>query len=74
MNRTVFLGFIVLSTFALYPSFTFASSEDKGADSIVLKGGKSGDVVFPHGRHQGVTVDCQPCHTMFPKESYAYSI
>ena len=28
-----------------------------------------GDVAFPHGRHQGVTVDCQPCHTLFPKES-----
>jgi Cytochrome c7 and related cytochrome c len=43
--------------------------EDKGAESIVINGGSRGSVTFPHGRHQGVLVDCMPCHELFPKES-----
>jgi hypothetical protein len=27
-----------------------------------------GMVTFPHGRHQGVFVNCKPCHELFPKE------
>lgn len=68
MRKTMLLcvPFVFILAFCL--SSSFASSE-KGAESIVLKGGNLGDVTFPHGRHQGVTVDCQPCHTMFPEES-----
>ena len=70
MRKTIFLCVAFLSVLAFALPFALAS-EDKGAESIVLKGGKTGDVIFPHGRHQSVTVDCQPCHTMFPKESGA---
>lgn len=45
------------------------AGDDKGAESIALKGGSLGSVTFPHGRHQGVFVDCKPCHELFPKES-----
>lgn len=40
----------------------------EGAESIVLKGGNMGFVTFPHGRHQNMFTDCQPCHELFPKE------
>lgn len=48
---------------------TIKAAEDKGAGSIVLKGGSIGSVTFPHGRHQGIFVDCTPCHELFGKES-----
>ena len=69
MNRTMQLGLFFLLTFVLHSPFAFASSEDNGSESIVLKGGKLGNVVFPHGRHQRLKVDCRPCHALFPKES-----
>jgi hypothetical protein len=43
--------------------------DDKGAESIVLKGGSMGSITFPHAVHQGVFVDCKPCHDLFPKEA-----
>ena len=45
------------------------AGDDKGAESIAMQGGSLGLVIFPHGRHQGVFVDCKPCHELFPKES-----
>lgn len=46
------------------------AGDDKGAESIMLDGGSRGSVTFPHGRHQGIFVDCKPCHELFPKESH----
>ena len=43
--------------------------EDKGRESLVLQGGKYGNVPFPHGKHQGIYVDCKPCHDLFARES-----
>lgn len=47
------------------------AGDDKGAESIVLKGGSMGSITFPHATHQGLFVDCRPCHDLFPKESLA---
>ncbi len=45
------------------------AGDDNGAKSIVLKGGGMGSITFPHAVHQGIFVDCKPCHDLFPKES-----
>ena len=42
--------------------------ENKGAENITLAGGKSGEVSFPHHRHQNVLVDCNICHSLFPQK------
>ncbi len=42
--------------------------ENKGAENITLAGGKSGEVSFPHHRHQDVLVDCNICHYIFPQK------
>ena len=43
--------------------------EDKGAKDITLAGGKSGNVPFPHHRHQEVIIDCKVCHSVFPQKA-----
>ena len=45
--------------------------QNMGGKDMVLKGGKRGDVPFPHGAHQAVLKDCGACHTLFPQEKDA---
>lgn len=52
----------------LVTSSGMADSASK-MESIVLNGGSIGSITFPHGRHQGIYVDCRPCHDLFGKES-----
>jgi hypothetical protein len=40
----------------------------KGAAEIVLEGGTSGNVSFPHQRHQEKLTDCNICHSAFPQK------
>ena len=54
---------------ALIPVSVVIGSEEEPAESIVLQGGSRGNVTFPHGRHQGIDVDCRPCHEMFAKKA-----
>jgi hypothetical protein len=44
-----------------------ASPPDPGAAEMMLEGGTSGKVPFPHLRHQQKLVDCNLCHLMFPQ-------
>ena len=46
-----------------------AAQEKKGAESITIDSSQ-GNIAFPHGRHQEIFVDCQPCHKLFPKTSH----
>jgi hypothetical protein len=48
-----------------------APSPDRGAAEIVLEGGTSGNVTFPHQRHQEKLVDCNICHAVFPQKAGA---
>jgi hypothetical protein len=53
--------------------FLLASSgssveQNKGAAQIVLPGGSSGNVTFPHQKHQNVLNDCKVCHDLYPAE------
>jgi cytochrome c-type protein NrfB len=48
-------------------SFATAVGQNKGAERIVLKGGKLGDVPISHHLHQNAIRDCNICHTLFPQ-------
>jgi hypothetical protein len=45
--------------------------QNKGAAEIVLEGGTSGPVAFPHQRHQENLADCSVCHSAFPQKAGA---
>jgi len=45
-----------------------ADIENKGAEIILISGGKARDVHFPHHRHQNVLGDCNICHDLFPQK------
>ncbi len=44
-------------------------AEQKGSADIVLNGGKTGNVPFPHQKHQlKLSEKCNICHDIFPQE------
>jgi c(7)-type cytochrome triheme protein len=45
-----------------------AAPQPSGAAEIVLEGGTSGDVAFPHRRHQEKLGDCNICHSAYPQK------
>lgn len=47
----------------------FAAGKGKGPESMVLQGGKTGNVEFPHQLHQTKLKSCGPCHDLFPREA-----
>lgn len=49
----------------------FAQAQNTGAAEIVLNGGTSGNVHFPHQRHQVTLVDCAICHSAYPQKAGA---
>ena len=68
MKKIFCFGAIITVSVFLISNTSFSTPE-KGAESMVLNGGTRGEVTFPHGIHQGVTVDCLPCHGLYPKEA-----
>lgn len=46
-------------------------SQSKGSAEMVLAGGTSGPVAFPHQRHQEKLADCNICHAVFPQKAGA---
>ncbi len=44
------------------------ATENRGAEIILINGGKARDVHFPHHKHQEALEDCAVCHTLFPKK------
>ncbi|GBC62702.1 cytochrome C [Desulfonema ishimotonii] len=64
--RTVLPVVIGILMFAVVMAM---AAGDKGAENISLYGGKSGEVPFPHQRHQATLGDCNTCHELFPQEA-----
>lgn len=61
----LFLGCFLIILFAT----TTVPSENIGTADMVLEGGSTGKVPFPHHRHQkALNNDCQICHKAFPRE------
>jgi hypothetical protein len=48
-----------------------AQTQNVGAAEIVLPGGTSGEVRFPHQRHQTRLGDCAVCHSAYPQKAGA---
>lgn len=66
MRRNSWIGIAVISILA---GFVFiAAAQNKGAAEMVLNGGRTGNVTFPHSRHQSALGDCNICHDLFPQE------
>lgn len=65
---------VLVSIFAMIAGLMTASSratQNKGAETIEINGGKRGNVPFPHRQHQTQLGDCQICHTVFPQKAGA---
>lgn len=43
------------------------AQQNLGAPDMVLSGGQTGEVPFPHHRHQLKLRQCKPCHDLFPQ-------
>lgn len=72
MKKTMVLLLGVMGAILLAAFFTSASETkqalNKGAEEMVLNGGKQGQVSFPHRLHQTKLEDCRACHDLFPQE------
>ena len=44
-------------------------TQNQGAAEIVLDGGTSGNVHFPHRQHQEKLRDCAICHSVYPQKA-----
>lgn len=45
------------------------SAQNKGSATMLLEGGRTGKVSFPHQQHQQVfEADCEVCHKLFPQK------
>jgi hypothetical protein len=63
MTRALIRIGLALALFALLVAATEAR------DVIVLDGGRTGEVTFPHKKHgEALKDDCDACHALFPQE------
>jgi hypothetical protein len=60
------LGIIIWAVFGI--GIGASATENKGAPTMVLEGGSSGSVPFPHLKHQQALNDCNLCHDIFGQE------
>jgi c(7)-type cytochrome triheme protein len=47
------------------------ADQERGLKDLILEGGASGEVPFPHHQHQDRLPDCQVCHQLFPQKKGA---
>lgn len=60
----------MLVVFMLVAVFCLSvQAQNKGASKMVINGGKSGNVPFPHGLHQEKLPECNACHDLFPQKA-----
>jgi hypothetical protein len=62
---------LILVFFIMAVSMVALATENRGAETMVLYGGKSGKVPFPHAAHQDNLKDCAICHDLFPQQQGA---
>ena len=60
---------VAAAVMMLIPFSLRAAEPNKGAEQIVIDGGRQGPVPFPHHRHQTALNDCNACHAVFPQEA-----
>ena len=64
-KKAIVVGVSVLSLSLVGSAF----AGGRGAEFMVLKGGSTGDVSFPHKLHQDKLKNCENCHNLFPEEA-----
>jgi hypothetical protein len=62
--KLIFVAFMSI-LFIFSPAL---SEQNLGAENIILEGGDSGAVPFPHKKHQDSLKDCSICHDLFDQE------
>jgi hypothetical protein len=60
--------FGVMVVVMIYTGTVLGVEVYKGAESMVLQGGRFGDVPFAHVKHHLAVEDCNACHNLFPKQ------
>lgn len=71
VRRTVALALATLCAGLIAAGAIPAQTQNPGAADMVLEGGTSGKVPFPHRRHQQANPDCTVCHARFPQKAGA---
>ena len=58
---------IILMIGIILAPLLLIAAQNRGAEEMLLSGGKKGDVPFPHSIHQVALEDCNKCHDLFPQ-------
>lgn len=66
MKSKIILTILTLIFISL---FVAASEQALSPENMVLEGGRTGNVFFPHHIHQNALGECNYCHNLFPKAS-----
>ena len=70
MKVSTLLGLVAgIFLFTMLSMALSRAEQNKGAKDITLNGGSTGNVSFPHHRHQEKLDDCEICHSVFPQEA-----
>ena len=67
--RMTSVALVLIMTVAGLGKGVFAQPQNQGAAEIVLDGGTSGNVHFPHRQHQEKLRDCAICHSVYPQKA-----
>lgn len=70
-SRTKLVWLLVIGTvFMVCLAATTQQEERKiGPETLVLEGGRTGNISFPHRRHQtALDQKCEVCHDLFPQK------
>ena len=69
IKTPLLLGVGIAALVAASVVFSAAPAENRGAAEIQLAGGETGNVPFPHHRHQEKLNDCNICHAFYPQKA-----
>jgi hypothetical protein len=69
--RRILTGLVLVLLASAGGSEAAGGAPNRGAAEIILEGGTSGQVAFPHQRHQEKLPDCNICHAAFPQKTGA---
>lgn len=69
MNRGRIVMMVVSTMLGILTIAAMAATQ--GPENIVIYGGQTGKVAFPHAQHQARIGDCNVCHAVFPQKAEA---
>ncbi|SDT84952.1 cytochrome c3 family protein [Desulfobacula phenolica] len=60
---------VILVSVIFFSSIFCVFAQNTGKKTILLNGGKKGNINFEHHMHQTIINDCLICHSFFPQKS-----